>query len=112
MLKLHIPPLLPFIQEATPVKNGAMRDSWHEIRLDESTILMTNKKPYAAIQVYGGFVPPYKRDPKTQGPMRAVIGGEVAYFYSRKGFTLPGHEPQFMDAIRRWSETIKVVSDE
>ena len=107
-LKLNIPPLLPFIQAATPVKTGQMRESWSELRPDDNTILMTNTQPYARIQVYGGTIPPFTMP--AGKVMRAVIKGRESFFTSRGEIKLRGHEKDFIGAIKQWAKTIKVTN--
>lgn len=104
-IELDIPPLLPYIQDATPVKTGKMKSEWHEIRPTPTTIIMTNSVPYAGIQVYGGYIKPYRHP---TGVMRAEIGGQTVFFKSRKGFYLEGHLKEFTDAINKWFRAIKV----
>jgi len=95
------------IKSNAPVKTGALKRSWNDPRTvqarPDGSIEIDNPLPYARIQDTGGEIPPYDIiEAKGAGHvMRAVIDGEVRYFTSRRGFTLPGSQ-YVQRAIAEW----------
>ena len=104
-LNLQLEPILPdlgsYLAAATPVDSGVLRDSWSVVQLDQDTLLATNTQPYAAIQQFGGFVPPVSGK-----LMRADFGNGPQFFTSRKGFTLPGQH-YVEKALEAWAKDIR-----
>lgn len=90
-----------------PEGGTLIRSHRFRVLTGQKAVQWTNKKPYAAIQDVGGYIPPLdvsgrkgkylKGGRRTaygtrggSGVMLAYIGGGWRFFTKRKGFTLPG----------------------